>query len=193
MTPPATARADKRAAILDAALELFVDRGFHGTAVPEIAARASVGAGTIYRYFTSKEALVNALYRQQKQELAHRMVDDMPTDVPAREQFHLFWSRLAEFAMARPRAWAFLELHHHASYLDEDSRAVERRLEDLAEALLRRSQERGQIRNAPPRLLMALVLGAFVGVLRCAWEGKLPLDPDTLATAEQCCWEAIRV
>ena len=54
---------DKREAIMTAALELFVERGFFGTAVPEIADRAGVGAGTIYRYFESKEALVNEIYR----------------------------------------------------------------------------------------------------------------------------------
>jgi hypothetical protein len=39
------APADKREAILDAGLALFVERGFHGTAVPELAAAAGVGAG----------------------------------------------------------------------------------------------------------------------------------------------------
>ena len=68
---PATGKVDKREAILQAALELFVERGFYGTAVPEIADRASVGAGTIYRYFESKEALVNAIYRQEKLRFGH--------------------------------------------------------------------------------------------------------------------------
>ena len=45
---------DKREAILEAALELFAERGFHGTAVPLIAAKAHVGAGTIYRHFKDK-------------------------------------------------------------------------------------------------------------------------------------------
>ena len=63
---------DKREAIMQAALELFVERGFYGTAVPEIADRAGVGAGTIYRYFESKEALVNALYREQKMRVRAR-------------------------------------------------------------------------------------------------------------------------
>jgi AcrR family transcriptional regulator len=44
---------DKREAIMAAALDLFVERGFYGTAVPEIAEKAGVGAGTIYRYFES--------------------------------------------------------------------------------------------------------------------------------------------
>ena len=59
-----TTAPDKREAILAAALEAFVEKGFHGTAVPEIAARAGVGAGTIYRYFESKEAVVNASGRR---------------------------------------------------------------------------------------------------------------------------------
>lgn len=81
---PASTRGDKREAILAAALGLFVERGFHGTAVPEVAARAGVGAGTIYRYFASKEALVNALYQREKGLLAAIMLKDFPADVGAR-------------------------------------------------------------------------------------------------------------
>ncbi|MBA3542140.1 MAG: helix-turn-helix transcriptional regulator, partial [Deltaproteobacteria bacterium] len=37
---------DKRRIILDAALTVFAERGFHGTAVPEVAEAAGVGTGT---------------------------------------------------------------------------------------------------------------------------------------------------
>lgn len=49
--------ADKREAILAAALDLFAERTFEGTPVPLIAERAGVATGTIYRYFESKETL----------------------------------------------------------------------------------------------------------------------------------------
>src|SRR5262245_20911865 len=49
------AELDKEEAILNAALELFVERGFHGTTVPSVAERAGVAPGTIYHYFASKE------------------------------------------------------------------------------------------------------------------------------------------
>ena len=71
---------DKREAITAAALELFVERGFYGTAVPEIADLAGVGAGTIYRYFESKEALVNAIYREQKAVFSARRDRPFPVD-----------------------------------------------------------------------------------------------------------------
>src|SRR5262245_31156210 len=84
---------DKREAILSAALELFAERGFHGTAVPLVAEKAGVGAGTIYRYFESKEALVNALFQQWKEAIGSAVLTDFPFQSPVREQFHAFFSR----------------------------------------------------------------------------------------------------
>src|SRR5215468_569338 len=105
---------DKREAIMTAALDLFVERGFFGTAVPELAERAGVGAGTIYRYFESKEALVNALYRQEKLHWARVVLDDFPAATASREQFRTLWSRMVKFVSANEKSFVFLELHHHA-------------------------------------------------------------------------------
>src|SRR5689334_14976373 len=153
---------DKREAIMTAALELFVERGFFGTAVPEIADKAGVGAGTIYRYFESKEALVNALYRQEKQRFAERVIHDFPTTPIARELFRTMWMRMATFAIASPKPFIFMELHHHASYLDAESRALEARMLDLFTNVVVAAQARGELKPGPPRLLMSLVMGAFV-------------------------------
>jgi TetR/AcrR family transcriptional regulator, repressor of fatR-cypB operon len=183
---------DKPDAILEAALELFVERGFHGTTVPEVADRAKVGAGTIYRYFENKEALVNALYRKWKGVIAQMVVREFPVDKPAREQFRTIWSRMSEFALAHPRELAFLELHHHGTYLDEESRAMENQVLEFAAMMIQRAQAEQALKPLDPALLLALVMGAFVGVLRANAEGRLALTPEVLVTAEQCCWEAIR-
>lgn len=45
----------KRENIVQAALELFVEKGFHGTPIIAIVKRAGVGTGTIYLYFSSKD------------------------------------------------------------------------------------------------------------------------------------------
>jgi len=191
-TKPRPATIDKRDAILDAALELFVDKGFHGTAVPEIAERASVGAGTIYRYFTSKEAVVNALYQQYKGELTALVMRDFSLDAPAKQLIHHLWTRLADFARRKPRAYAFLELHHHSTYLDETSLAIERRILDMGVRFVQAAQQRGELKPLPPMLLLAIVTGAFVGMVRKAWEGLLELTPEVIAGGETCAWEAIR-
>jgi TetR/AcrR family transcriptional regulator, repressor of fatR-cypB operon len=205
MTPPSTLRSrssspaldakrggDKREAILEAALHLFVERGFFGTAVPEIADRAGVGAGTIYRYFESKEALVNAIYRQEKLRLAHDILGDFPASAPTREQFRLLWNRMVTFATEHPQSFIFLELHHHARYLDAESRAVEHRISELITGVVVSAQARHELKAGPPRLLMGLVMGAFVGVIRSCVEVEQPLESADWKLAEQCVWEAIR-
>jgi len=183
---------DKREAILEAALELFVERGFFGTAVPEIAERAGVGAGTIYRYFESKEALVNAIYRQEKLHFAHVVLDGFPAAAPTREQFRLLWTRMATFATEHTNSFIFMELHHHARYLDEESRAVENRMTELFTAVVTRAQAQGDLKAGAPRLLMGLVMGAFVGVMRSCVEIDTPLTQADWKLAEQCVWEAVR-
>lgn len=199
LTPMTTAaKSDKREAILDAALDLFVERGFFGTAVPEIAERAGVGAGTIYRYFESKEALVNVIYREQKTrfgEVALAVIaqrDAAPATVTMREAFRLLWTRMARFATEEQRAFVFMELHHHASYLDAESRALEQRMFQLFSGIIVAAQARGELKAAPPELMMGLVLGAFVGVIRKCVEDARTLTDAEWKLAEQMVWEAIR-
>jgi AcrR family transcriptional regulator len=194
--PATTAAAEparsKREAILDAALDLFAERGFHGTAVPLVAERARVGAGTLYRYFASKEALVNALYQREKGCFLSELVTDFPMDVPPREQFRVFWRRLVQYAQRHPRAAAFLELHHHAPYLDAESRALEDRVMQPVIDFIQRAQEQQALKALDPMLLISVVYGAFLGIAKNAFSGHLNLQPSTLDDAEACLWEAVR-
>lgn len=187
---------DKREAIMAAALGLFVERGFYGTAVPEIADRAGVGAGTIYRYFESKEALVNALYRAEKMKFAQNVVERVNATggarEPARELFRRLWMHMADFAVAHPESFVFLELHHHAAYLDTESRALEQRMLALFGGVVLSAQARGELKSGDARLMMGIVMGGFIGVIRCCMENAKPLETADWAFAERCMWEAIR-
>jgi AcrR family transcriptional regulator len=183
---------DRREAILEAALVLFAERGFHGTAVPLVAEKAEVGAGTIYRYFESKEALVNVLYQRWKGRLLDTILDNFPFHLPMREQFRMFWRRWATFVLDNPTAAIFLELHHHAPYLDAESRAIEERVVQAAALFFDEARKQRLVRDVSTPLLLAVVHGLFVGIIRAHFEGRLVLDDNMLTAAETCCWEAIR-
>ena len=190
--PGKDASADKRDAILAAALELFAERGFHGTAVPLVAEKANVGAGTIYRYFESKEALVNALYQHEKRAMLDALLAEFPFDKPHREQFRVFFMRMARYARERPLSVRFMELHHHQPYLDDASRHLEEHGNTMIESAIRAAIHGEALKDLPPSVLIAVVWGVFLGVLRGWTEGRLELDEPTLVQTEQCLWEAIR-
>ena len=190
--PPAD-RADRREALMDAALHSFVERGFYGTSIPEIADRAKVSAGTIYHYFDSKEALVNALYRSWKSGIAQRVFTAFPQAAPVREQFRVMWNVMVEFARSSPAAFAFIELHNHASYLDAESLAIDHSIKDFATGIIQHAQREGLVKSLDAKVLMELVFGAFVGMMRADWEGRVVLTNELIRGAEQACWDAVAV
>jgi TetR/AcrR family transcriptional regulator, repressor of fatR-cypB operon len=180
---------DKAQDILDAALELFAERGFYGTTVPEIALKAKVGAGTIYRHFPSKEAIGNALYQQWKKKLAVTLT--VPLHEPAPVQLEHFVHCVLDFARQHPRAFKFLELHHHMAYLDETSRAIEKLTLAPAYAFFEYHSKAKTTRDAPSNLLGAIVWGCLVGLVRAAEAGYVKLDAETEKTTTQALWKAI--
>jgi AcrR family transcriptional regulator len=180
-----------REAILAAALELFAERGFHGTAVPLIAERAGIAAGTLYRHFASKEALVNVLYRGAKERLMGALTAGFPATRTPRQQFRWYWFRIAEIAREHPTELAFLELHHHGSYLDAESLAVEARSFEFFDRFMDLPATRLVVRELPARALVTVVWGILAGLFKACQLGHLPWDDALVAEAEICAWQAI--
>ena len=68
LKPRVTARAeDTRRKIYEAAMELFREKGFEETTMRDIAAKAGVALGGAYYYFSSKDAIVLAFYREMQE------------------------------------------------------------------------------------------------------------------------------
>ncbi len=188
---------DKRRVILDAALAAFAARGYHGTAVPEVAAAAGVGTGTLYRYFANKEALVNEVYRDAKLRLGAALVaDDAGLDLGRAEVaeawFIGLWRRLGAFAQAEPDAFRFLEMQDHVEYLDAASRALE--LSVLMPLWMAGQRLRAGTEGPTVDVLIALSWGAFVGLIKAQRLGYLQaaqLDETQLEQAGAACWRMI--
>jgi AcrR family transcriptional regulator len=78
--PRVTSRAeDTRRKIYEAAMELFREKGFEETTMRDIAAKAGVALGGAYYYFSSKDAIVLAFYREM-QETSTPLVGGALTD-----------------------------------------------------------------------------------------------------------------
>jgi AcrR family transcriptional regulator len=167
--------------------------------VPEVAEAAGVGTGTLYRYFEHKEALVNEVYRDAKERLRAALLggSDPPAaeagaavDLGAAERwFAELWRGLGAFAREQPAAFRFLEMQDHAPYLDPASRRVE--LSVLAPLWLAGNRLREHVAGAPIDLLIALLWGAFVGLVKAGRLGYLELDDRRLEQAGAVCWRMI--
>lgn len=180
---------DKRAAILRAALKVFAEGGVNGIPMPVLARQANVGTGTIYRYFESKELLVNELFREQKLTINQRLYADLDLQRPADEVFSEVWRRMVQFTREEPDAYRFMELQDHRPYLDEASRTLEREALKPILAQYRALQKRGIFRSdVRAEVLMTLVWGAFINLIKAERDGHISLSEEDIAAARDACW-----
>jgi AcrR family transcriptional regulator len=192
---PMDVAVDKREMILAAAIGLFVAKGYDGTAVPELAARAGVGTGTVYRYFPDKRGLVNALYRKWRSALDGAALAPMPPQLSAQDQFALYWRRVLEWYRAHPDPARFLELHVHEPYLDAASWHAARVHGTALRAFIRSGVEAGTLAPIAPELAAALIRGALTGLLRqdqiAPRDGRALLDEAAIRVSAERMWLVI--
>lgn len=109
--------------ILDAARELFYERGFHAVAVDEIGEAAGATGAAIYRYFTNKEEILSTLFDEAQDRYLVAIPDEQ--DDPIAELEELVRRHL-EITLAQ-REMASIWAHEHRSLTGEHERRVNRR------------------------------------------------------------------
>jgi AcrR family transcriptional regulator len=193
-TPDALAsRSERRKArtlnaIFDAAEPRFLEHGFHGTTVEEIAQAADVSVGSIYVHFGSKEGLYLALI-ERALDVQERYMEEAfkPTLSLGQQLFAAGWAYL-RFYLDHPGYFRILAFPHvDARAADERSLATQR-LAQRAEAGVRRvasiidlGVKTGAARPVDPYRAAKFMWGAWTGVIALNMRpDRLRLDDDEL-------------
>jgi AcrR family transcriptional regulator len=139
-------RADARRnyeTVLAAAREAFAEGG-ESTALEEIARRAGVGIGTLYRHFPNRQALLEAVYLGEVEEFC-RATDELPDTIDPWDALTGWFDRfVAYLATKRALAGELLNYMDMSAELFKHSRAA---LWASGEPLLARAQEAGVVRD----------------------------------------------
>jgi AcrR family transcriptional regulator len=144
--------------VLEAAREAFAQGG-ESTSLEEIARRAGVGIGTLYRHFPSRQALLEALYLDEVEEVS-RSAAALEGEEPW-EALNLWFERFIGYIGTKQALAAEL-----LNYLDHDAplfQVCRASLFDAGEPLLKRAQEAGAVR---PDVNIAEVIQMVVGIAK---------------------------
>lgn len=161
-TRPASRRGEAQVeAILDAAAQLFAELGVGRTTVGDVARRAGVSSGTVYRYFTDKVDVLACLLVRIEQELYASAV--LPTDGSGR--FEPDGAALAYFAVHRRHAGVFRawrEIAVAGGSLADAWISMRKEFARGIEGVVRMGQDRGTADPAhDPALVGDLVVAMF--------------------------------
>ncbi|MGH2857168.1 MAG: TetR/AcrR family transcriptional regulator [Solirubrobacteraceae bacterium] len=156
--PHRALRADaerNRRRVIDAATEIFCERGIE-VGVGEIAQRAGVGRGTLFRNFPSKERLIAAILVERINESAARGREALSAGDPGEALFQLIEGSISRSRTDR----ALFDALADTWLAHDDLRAAHTQLLDTLGALLRRAQDAGSVRPDVGAIdLMMLIKG----------------------------------
>lgn len=183
---------DKRQRILDAALKLFLKTGYDGTAIPPIAKEAGVSVGTIYRYFDSKEALVNELFCETLQGLREYVGKDYPKNANVKESFFYIFNKLYEYCEDNYEQFMFVSSAETGHYIRRENK---NRLEEFYDFIftdLEKFKKEGLVRNIPNKMFIAIVYAPIESTLYMQKHGILEKSEDIMKELRESCWNAVR-
>jgi TetR/AcrR family transcriptional regulator, fatty acid metabolism regulator protein len=169
--------ADRRAELLDAAVRVFAEKGFHATRVGDIAAEAGVAHGLLYHYFRSKDEVLETVFRDTWSALVAETRRIESSDVPLQEQLRLFARIYLGSWLVSPDLVRVL-VREVARGPGAGSRVVEiAELFDLLRRIVESAQERGEARaDIDPTVAAWAIYGAHEEILTGWVLGQLPAD-----------------
>jgi AcrR family transcriptional regulator len=186
LTDRSIAFAEKRRAILDAAVRVFARTGFHTSRVGDIAAEAGVAHGLLYHYFSSKEELLATIFRDTWRALLDALREVEESDEPAPEQLRKVaaivlrtWRREPDLVRVIVREVA--RGPQLTREIDEIGQAM-----DAIERIVARGQERGELRSDVEARLAAVILYGALDEILTGWVlGQLSDSEEDVARAER--------
>jgi AcrR family transcriptional regulator len=177
---------DKRQRILSAAVRVFAAQGYESTRVGDIAKEAGVAYGLVYHYFGSKDAVLEAVFREQWGRLLAAVALAEETGETAPEQLGLVVKIVLRTWRDDPDLVRLLVREitrspHIQDELDEIGQAFA-----SLERIVARGQEQGTLRaDVDARFAAWMLYGALEEVLTGWVLGQLPDDAAAVAAAEQ--------
>ncbi|WKB82900.1 TetR/AcrR family transcriptional regulator [Cellulophaga lytica] len=181
---------NKKETIVQAALELLVEKGIHATPVSAIAKKANTGMGTIYNYFESKEVLINTIYVAIKEEEKKVLDTVFNNDLPVKIQFEKYYTIVIEFFTKNKLYFGFMDQLQASPIITNESKTVGYNAIEGAIALLIKGKKEHIIKNIDNDELLQFIGGSILSYLR--WINMPGNNNKSLKNQINLVWDAIK-
>jgi AcrR family transcriptional regulator len=148
---------DKRAAILRAATDTIAEDGI-GASTAKIAKAAGVAEGSLFRYFSDKDTLLNELYVALKLDMGAAMITGFPATGSLRKRLRYIWEAFIGWGMESPTKRRTMLQLNVSDRITGYSRGVVQVGMDEAMAAMAELAARGRLKRMPPGYASDLLL-----------------------------------
>lgn len=180
-TPTLSRGGEKYDRILQAAIEVIAEKGFHHARISDIASRAGVADGTVYLYFENKDHILRAAIASAFQQFSDRVAEALKLVESPLEKLGVV-ARLHIETLLNNRSLAVIlqtEVRQSAKFMEQFSHQYFVDYINLVREIIRQGQQQQSIRAGISDRIAALALFGTLDEMISSWlyTGR-PIDPE---------------
>lgn len=178
--------------IIAAALQLFTQRGYFSTSVPDMARAAQVSVGSIYHHFKDKEDVARALYLGLTVGLQEALEKIALDNATAHDRCRAVMAMLFELTESNRDAMDFMLYAKHRDFLPSERPVCSSKPFETMRAFVLGGMKNGEIRNMDVMVATSCLFGGAIRLITARLDGVLaePL-PDRLDAVWECAWRSV--
>ncbi len=176
---PAARNGFRERAVLAAARQVFVEKGYKDSSISEIARRAGVASGTVYLYFENKENLLHHVLAVFVRDLTELVEQDLKVINGHVERLRCVIARHLQTLTAEPELCALFIREAHMPERQGAGliQTVKHRYAAVLSHVLEEGMAAGALRNdISPAIARCIVIGGLEHLTLKTWSGRLPFD-----------------
>ena len=181
-----------REKVLGAALQLFTQRGFFNTSVPDIARLAESSVGSIYHHFKDKEDVARAVFLGLMQGLQTSLDNIENTNSTAHDRCRAVMTMLFELTESNRNAMDFMLYAKHREFLPDERPVCSSKPFETMRKFVKNGMNDGEIRQMDVMVATSCLFGGAMRLIAARLDGVLaePL-PGSLETVWECSWRGV--
>ncbi|MGL5032727.1 MAG: TetR/AcrR family transcriptional regulator [Microcystaceae cyanobacterium] len=161
--PALTQEETTRARILQAGLKLFAEKGYEGTTTKDLAQAAQVAEGTLFRYFSTKKAILVEVATLGWIEILTDLLTELSEMASYKAIAQVMRHRMLRMQESKNLLRVcFVEAQFHPELRDRIQAEIISKMTDVAEAFFQTAIEKGIYRPINPKIIAQVFLGMFV-------------------------------
>ena len=189
-------KSNKRSSVMQAALELIAERGFHDAPMALIIEKAGVASGTIYHHFENKDILITELYRDLEEKIYATLREGYPVERPLRERFFHLTRKLSQYLIANPHHFRYMAQYYHSPYGIDDRMyglSAKPGNQEIFINLFEEGKVQQILKDLPVVVLFSLAFAPLISLIRAHILSFIDLDEALIERTMEACWDAIKL
>ncbi len=184
---------EKEKQLIEASIDLFAREGFWNTPTSQIAKHAGVATGTLFNYFESKAVLIDAVYKQLKQEWLQSIMIGYPENGMLKARLEHIWFRFIDWGLRFPVRYSLLMQLKLSNLVSVEAQQSQEKELAFAVAMVEQGIEEGLFVDIPADYFGQIFYAQLEAAVAYAQENNLADMPLTrhIAQSFEIFWKGI--